>query len=643
MEVSSRDKPRVTRPSPFSSAISTLSKSDENLNKCPPVTLSWHNIVVTHKKSRRVILNNVSGIVRPGEAVALMGASGAGKTTLLNTLLHRNLNGLQVEGKVLVDGIELGSKITDVSGYVQQEELFLPTLTVGEHLALQARLRLSGASPMQRAKKVDEIMNELGLMRCRDTRIGINGVKKGISGGESKRLLFAGELLNDPPLLFCDEPTTGLDSATAESVVLAIRKLAEKGHTIICTIHQPSALIFNLFHQVMFLAGGRLAYFGPPHECVEMFGRFGYSCCPDYNPADMLIETLAIEPYKEEECLERVNHICEMYNESEEGQKFQQEVAEVLNMDNGSKSAKEREFMEKARKQVIFPVQFYALLQRSLLDNWRNPALVRAKIILKIFMGIFIGLLYLKTQDDNQTGVFNITGALYFLVNELTYATAMGILSFLPDDYPLVVREYHDGLYHLISYYIARCLSYVPLFTVDGLLMMVISYWMIGLTQKFWRFCIILGISLLIEQSAAAFGVMLSTITPSYPVAIAIAAPLLTVLSLTGGMYANVGHLGNYISWIQYTSWFRYGFEAFMISQWDGVEYERHIYSRDAEKCIYRVADLSGVCVTKNNILDRYSFKEGMFFLDIGVMFALILAFYTVGFFGLLIRVRRSR
>lgn len=151
---------------------------------------------------------------------------------------------------MLVDGVGMGSRITNVSGYVQQEELFLPTLTVKEHLLLQARLRLADTDSAHRAKRVDELMHDLGLMKCRNTRIGINGIKKGISGGESKRLLFASELLNDPPLLFCDEPTTGLDSAMAESVVLSMRKLAEKGHTIICTIHQPAAFVFNSFHQV---------------------------------------------------------------------------------------------------------------------------------------------------------------------------------------------------------------------------------------------------------------------------------------------------------------------------------------------------------------------------------------------------------
>jgi len=282
--------------------------------------------------------------------------------------------------------------------------------------------------------------------------------------------------------------------------------------------------------------------------------------------------------------------------------------------------------------------------------------LVRAKIILKVFMGLFVGLLYLQTdkeldinnyQEDRITkynpkvAVTNLNGALYFLVNELTYATAMGILSFMPDDYPLVVREYHDGLYYLVSYYSARCLSYVPLFTIDGLLMMGICYYMVGFVPAFNRFVSILGISLLIEQSAAAFGVMLSTCSPSYPVAIAIAAPLLTVLSLTGGLYANVGLLPPHVSWMQYISWFRYGFEAFTINQWDGVG-DQNLHKGS---CIFTKLNVTSKeqCVRSKDILKLFSFHDNHIPLDVGILLAIICMFYFIGFVGLWIRVRRAR
>lgn len=107
-------------------------------------------------------------------------------------------------------------------------------------------------------------------------------------------------------------------------------------------------------------------------------------------------------------------------------------------------------------------------------------------------MGVFVGLLYFQTTLS-RVGISNINGSIFYMVSELTYSTLFGILSFLPAEYPLLVREYHDSLYYLPSYYIARILSYVPLFTLDGLVMISIAYWMAGLTPTFTRYLIALG------------------------------------------------------------------------------------------------------------------------------------------------------
>ena len=128
--------------------------------------------------------------------MALMGASGAGKTTLLNTMLARNLKGLDVHGRIEVNGCKIGKDITAISGYAQQEELFVGTLTVREHLTIQvcywtlnqqivqAKLRVK--DPEKREKRVNIVLSQLGLMKCQNVRIGIMGVKKGISGRISR-------------------------------------------------------------------------------------------------------------------------------------------------------------------------------------------------------------------------------------------------------------------------------------------------------------------------------------------------------------------------------------------------------------------------------------------------------------------------
>ncbi|KJH50062.1 ABC transporter, ATP-binding protein [Dictyocaulus viviparus] len=282
------------------------------LDTVEPVTLSWKDIRISVVQSGRLLLYGVSGFAKPGQVVALMGASGAGKTTLLNRFLARNLKGLEVEGSVLVNGNEIGRQITAISGYAQQEEMFIGTLTVREYLSIQAVLRTT-LPKKQRESRVGAILSELGLTKCQHTRIGIVGVRKGISGGEARRLTFACEMLSNPALLFCDEPTTGLDSFMAENVVTVLSNLAKGGRTVVCTIHQPASQLFLMFDRVMLLASGRTAFFGTPKDCIKFFDDCGYPCPHNYNPADLLIHTLAIIPNEEEACRVRVNQICDAF------------------------------------------------------------------------------------------------------------------------------------------------------------------------------------------------------------------------------------------------------------------------------------------------------------------------------------------
>ncbi|GMT22600.1 hypothetical protein PFISCL1PPCAC_13897, partial [Pristionchus fissidentatus] len=595
----------LTEPSDYGG---TCSLNESILESVEPITLAWKNLRVTVTKTNRQLLNDVSGIARPGELMALMGASGAGKTTLLNTLVQRNLNGLSVDGEVLVNGNAIGRGITAVSGYSQQEELFVGTLTVREYLSIQARLRVHG-SHERRERRVSIVLRQLGLWKCQHTRIGVMGVKKGISGGEARRLTFACELLSNPPVLFCDEPTTGLDSYMAESVVNVLSRIAHSGRTVLCTIHQPASQLYALFDSVVFLAGGRTAFLGSPQESIRFFESAGHPCPHDYNPADMIIHTLAVVPNEEAACRERIDAICAHFITGEAGKSLERELKKI-----------EMSEVPSGREPVSIASQMAALFHRAALDNWRNPSLCKAKLIQKVIMGIFIGLLYLNTPLSS-IGISNINGALFYIVAELTYSTLFGIITFLPQDYPLVVREYHDGLYSVFSYFVAKSLSYVPLFTLDGLVMVLICYWMVGFSSSISQVMAAMLICLLIEQSSSAFGVMLSTISPSYAVAVSLGGPLLTLLSLTGGLYANVGALPAYISWIQYLSWFRYGFEALAINQWSAVNgLNSTAWGEEA----------------RDEVLASYSFSAANLWIDQILMFSFIILFYLIGFVGLL-------
>jgi len=266
------------------------------------VELSFHNIryevlqKITDspwsKSAVKEILCNVSGVLPPG-LNAIMGATGSGKTSLLDILAQRkDPKGLK-QGAVLLNGKRPPDNFRLMSGYVVQDDIVMGTLTVKENLAFSANLRLSTEkfTATEKAKKVEEVIRELGLEACANSMVGTEFVR-GISGGERKRVNIGMELILDPPILFLDEPTTGLDSNTANSIVLLLHNMSQSGRNIIMSIHQPRFSIFSLFNRLILLNKGELVYSGASERAVDYFESIGYECSAFNNPADFFLDVL---------------------------------------------------------------------------------------------------------------------------------------------------------------------------------------------------------------------------------------------------------------------------------------------------------------------------------------------------------------
>ncbi|KAG2497615.1 hypothetical protein HYH03_004359 [Edaphochlamys debaryana] len=206
------------------------------------------------------------------------------------------VRGARVSGRrLLLDGAPCSAAtIRQVSAYVQQQDLLLPSATVREVVLTSAQLRLPYCIPMARKRAlVEEVLADLDLLACADTLIGdeLRGLK-GVSGGERRRTSVAAELVKDPRLLFLDEPSSGLDSETAAGVVAALARLAGKGRTVVCTLHQPSSDMAEAFDDLLLLAGGRVLYGGPWAGAVDFFARAGFSCPAFKNPADHFLQVV---------------------------------------------------------------------------------------------------------------------------------------------------------------------------------------------------------------------------------------------------------------------------------------------------------------------------------------------------------------
>ncbi|KDQ08706.1 hypothetical protein BOTBODRAFT_37700 [Botryobasidium botryosum FD-172 SS1] len=255
------------------------------------VPASLHFSDISYTLGSRTILDNISGSVKPGELLAIMGASGAGKSTFLDILARKQKRGT-VSGKTLVNGRAVADQaFRKVMGYVDQEDTLMSTLTVYETVLYSALLRLPREMSFE-AKKLRTLqtMDELGILSIKDSRIGDSGYRS-ISGGEKRRVSIACELVTSPSILFLDEPTSGLDSFNALSVVDSLVSLARTyKRTVVFTIHQPRSNIVALFDQLVVLAQGKTVYSGPAGQCAEYLDAVGQPCPPGFNIADYLLD-----------------------------------------------------------------------------------------------------------------------------------------------------------------------------------------------------------------------------------------------------------------------------------------------------------------------------------------------------------------
>ncbi|KAL2868039.1 pleiotropic drug resistance family ABC transporter [Aspergillus lucknowensis] len=375
----------------------------------------WQDVCydIKIKGENRRILDNIDGWVKPGTLTALMGVTGAGKTSLLDVLADRVTMGV-VTGEMLVDGRLRNDSFQRKTGYVQQQDLHLETSTVREALIFSAMLRQPASiSRKEKVAYVEEVIKMLGMEEYAEAVVGVLG--EGLNVEQRKRLTIGVELAAKPDLLlFFDEPTSGLDSQTAWSICSLMRKLADHGQAILCTIHQPSAILMQQFDRLLFLAkGGKTIYFGDLGQNMETLIKYfenkGSEPCPkNANPAEWMLEVIGAAPGSHAD-----RDWSEVWNQSPERTQVRQELAqmkeELLQKPEPPKTPEYGEF--------AMPLwsQFLICLKRMFEQYWRSPSYIYSKAAMCIIPPIFIGFTFWREPVSLQ-GMQNQMFAIFMLL-----------------------------------------------------------------------------------------------------------------------------------------------------------------------------------------------------------------------------------
>ncbi|KAJ6111330.1 hypothetical protein N7523_007391 [Penicillium sp. IBT 18751x] len=436
-------------------------------------TFTWNNLdyFVPFNGEKKQLLDKVFGFVKPGSLVALMGASGAGKTTLLDVLAQRKDAG-EIFGSILIDGRPQGISFQRTTGYCEQLDVHESTATVREALIFSALLRQpSHVSQGEKIDYVDHIINLLELGDITDALIGVPGA--GLSIEQRKRVTLGVELVAKPTLLFLDEPTSGLDGQSAYNIVRFLRKLVDGGQAILCTIHQPSAVLFDSFDGLLLLAkGGKMTYFGETgkdsSKILGYFERNGAPCPPDANPAEHIIEVI------QGATTEKVDWV-NVWQKSDERKMALQEL-EALNESGRADPSYAEDTADYATSHWF---QFTMVAKRLTVQIWRSPDYMWNKIILHIFAALFSGFTFWKIGD----GTFSLQLRLFAIFNFIFVAP--GCINqmqpfFLHNRDIFETREKKSKTYHWIAFIGAQTVTEIPYLIICATLYFLCFYFTAG-------------------------------------------------------------------------------------------------------------------------------------------------------------------
>ncbi|XP_075902408.1 ATP-binding cassette sub-family G member 8 isoform X2 [Nelusetta ayraudi] len=537
--------------------------------------------------NKQKAISNLSLRVHSGQMLAIIGSSGCGKTSLLDIITCRDEGGVMTSGQVLINGRPNSHQLVKKSiAHVRQDDRLLPHLTVRETLSFVAKLRLpTNFSQAQRDQRVDDVIAELRLRQCANTRVG-NDYVRGVSGGERRRVSIAVQLLWNPGILILDEPTSGLDSFTAHNLVITLSRLARGNRLVLLSVHQPRSDIFQLFDLVVLMSSGSAVYCGAAREMVPYFTALGYPCPRYCNPSDYYVDLISIDRRNrdlEAECLERAAALSLQFHEKVQDTRdnmwkpagsdtasLQSEGSEQLRA-----STSDHEVIQVSNHRDQLPGkfrQFMILIKRHMYNDFRDLVTLLVHGLEALLMSLLVGCLYygageerLSTQD---------TVALLYMIGALTpFAVVLDVIAKCHTERAMLYHELEDGMYSVTSYFFAKVLGELPEHCVFTLVYGLPIYWLAGLNEAPERFLLNFLLVWLMVYCSRSMALCVAAVLPTLQTSAFMGNALFTVFYLTGGFVINMQNMWLVASWISNVSFMRWGFEGLLQVQFRGNMY----------------------------------------------------------------------
>mmetsp|Transcript_54050 Transcript_54050/g.137285 ORF Transcript_54050/g.137285 Transcript_54050/m.137285 type:complete len:653 (-) Transcript_54050:28-1986(-) len=472
------------------------------------------------------ILRNVTGCARGGRMLAIMGGSGAGKTSLLDVLTLK-IAGSCVQGSITLNGKPLKQqRFLKCASYVAQEPLLWSQLTTRETLRYGADLHGAGSSAKEREALVDEVLDHTGLKSCEHTLVG-DLFRKGLSGGQKKRLCIAEALVKRPSILVLDEPTSALDSTAAFEVTRLLQGLAKSSNLLIlCTIHQPSHRVFQLFDDTLILAAGRVAYCGPTEDAVRHMTSLGM---PPLKAGMSLPEYLLDVTNTDFTAAEQVEKILDSW------------VPHPIEPSDAEGAGVRETEMRGVGVQTLI------LGRRLAWITLRDPMLYASRWLFALVANLVFAWVYMDARDRTQAQVLPRIWLLSWCMGAPAFMSVV-VIAVYSLDFHILQKELRNGMYRPTAYVMSQTLLMIPSLLVLSACALLPLYLIVGYS---WSVVVEMWLALSVCMLwAECLAQLLAVCSPHFLLGMVAYIGVMFIAFLQAGPIISIGSITPVLRWI---------------------------------------------------------------------------------------------